>query len=161
MKTPGLNGQIINLDRFLAAEQRHSSIKVESKEEEFESRQQINTVNPELHRHPDWCNADIVAEIRLYKDQEEEEAAVRDDRESNWEETKTEETDELQQSLTGPDGMVLVFQEDDKLSQSLKTAKLSDAGGDSEAHREENSVIAPERRETGTKETSEPGDKGK
>lgn len=134
MKSPGLNGQILRV----AAEPSHASIQVELKEEheqsgDFENPPQVNL---KLDQKADWC--DIGAEIDLYKDDEEEGVSECDEKDPDWEEAKTEETDELQQSNVGADGTLLVIREDGggsdgvtwliqdyKLSESLKTATLS------------------------------------
>lgn len=88
-----------------AAEQSYSSIKVNLKEEEEQLAEKIKVINRELEQHLDWCE-DIRAEINLYK----EELSECDDRDSNREKTKSEETDELKRSHTGADG--ILFQDD-------------------------------------------------
>lgn len=104
MQNPELNGQVSHQ----AEEQSYSSIKVNLKEEEEEEEQsaeKIKAINPELEQHPDWSEG-ISAEISLYK----EELSECDN--SNQEETKSEETDELRLSHRETDGILLVLQDD-------------------------------------------------
>ncbi|XP_044040336.1 uncharacterized protein LOC122870274 [Siniperca chuatsi] len=175
MKAPGLNRQVVHV----AAEQSHAGVEVELDEEDEQS--EADMINPELDQQPDWCDIDIGAEINLYK--EELGASESDDKDPNQEEAKTEDMDELQPSHAGADGTLMVIQEgggssdgvtwlmqDYELSESLKTATPSDAGGDSEERQKEadradakssGNVAKPEQRKAEGVEASEPAGGGK
>ncbi|XP_041820717.1 zinc finger protein 2 homolog isoform X2 [Chelmon rostratus] len=142
MKPPGPNGHMVDL----AAQQSHISIKVELEDdkEQFDVCENGQHINTELDQKPDWCDTN-----------EGRGASECDDEDLNCEETKTEETDELQLShavsLTGTqlvieedggdsDGVVRPKQ-DYRSSECLKTAVLSS----SEERQEETDVKSQNR----------------
>lgn len=87
MKAPGPDGDVDPLT--------HSSLKLQLKEEDEQTEREYHGPMPE--QQPAWEDAGIVAEIHLYKGEEEEKSSI-------WVETKTEE-------LAGTDGTLLVLQE--------------------------------------------------
>lgn len=138
MKTPGLSGETVR------QEQSFPSVEVELEEDNEQLEADGCSEKPRSER----CRTDLRADISLCK--EEEEALECDNRGVSWVEIKAEETDELQPGHIVADGTLLVFQEDDggsdgvtwviqdyELSESLKSAMLSHAGGDSEVRQEE------------------------
>lgn len=133
MKTERPSEQIVHL----AEQQSHGSIVVQLKEEDEQLEAEYYGENP---HQPGWFHTDNRAEIILYKEEEEEEALQCYDKDATKEETKTEEISELQVCWAGADGTLPVTQEDGggaawltqedhKLSESLRTARLSNPEG--------------------------------